>query len=88
MATIEARSVMYANQMGESQRLQAQDLTAEKATIDLGFFDVDDIGRLLTSQAPRRGKVREDRKAGLRRKGAANGRVYFRGRPWASKRRT
>ncbi len=28
---------MYSNQMGESHRRQAQDLTAEKAAIGLGF---------------------------------------------------
>ena len=44
LATIQARSVMYANQMGESQRKLAQDLRAEKAAIGLGFFEVDDIG--------------------------------------------
>jgi hypothetical protein len=44
LATIEARSVMYANQMGESQRKQVRDRTAEKAAINLGFFEVDDIG--------------------------------------------
>ena len=54
LATIEPRSVMYSNQMGESHRRQAQDLTAEKAAIGLGFFEVDDIGKDWLSPASTR----------------------------------